>query len=152
VGSNVTSVGGKAGQNLFSFTAAGQDTAVLVGALGITASSAPSNLFNCGEASEVLGFKNFVFTVGGGGTGLDITMYFTTDRDTAYNKGGTDWHLITAPSDQTGIANWSNPLRTAPGQDTLKCDIPCLAFRAVSSATVGGTISGTVTLKMFAVP
>jgi hypothetical protein len=148
MGSNVTSVGGKAGQDLFSFTAAGQDS----GPLGITSSSDPSNLFNCGEASEILGFKNFVLTLGGGGTGLDILVYFTTDRDTAYKRGGTDWHLVVAPANQADVANWSNPMRNSPGNDALKCDVPVLAFRAVSSATIGGTITGTTTLKLFAVP
>jgi len=66
-----------------------------------------------------------------------VTVYGTTDAATAGGNGDA-WEPIVAPSSEAAY-QWTNPLSAQAGQRTLKCDVPYIAYRALTSADFNGT-------------
>lgn len=145
MGSSITSVGSAGGKPVFTFTAAGQDTGVLP------------------LMTECSRWPKWMFQVVGSGTDFSITIYGTIDPVTAYqdfpldqqppnNYGstGSEWFPLPAPAVESGFA-WSNPV-FKPNNSALYVTAPLVAVRAVSDVTIGGTITGSVTLLAFVLP
>lgn len=146
MGSNRTSIGNAAGENLFTFTAAGQDSGPLMYYVS-PAGNKPHNY------SLVRGCSEFTFGLTGTGTGLQITVYFTTDLATANGTAtgaNAVWFLAPAPSTEAS-AQWSNPMTNVVGQNVLHFKANAIAFRAVSAADPSGApLVGSTGLQMLA--
>lgn len=136
MGSAVTSVGSKGGKPLFTFTASGLDTGSLL-----------PQMWECSR------WGKWMFQLTGTGTGYAVTLYGTLDVDTAYNNPGNSgaWFELPSPNTESNFS-WANPLQIAPGKSTCQVNAHIIAFRAVSSTVIGGTITGSVNLLMFATP
>lgn len=133
MGSNAATVGNKAGKPLFTFTDVGQDT----GPLGF---------------DEVPGgYKARVFQLIGAGTGMNVTVYGTLDKDTALGNAN-NWGILPAPNTEAS-ASWNNPLTTDPTSCLLYVNATFIAIRAVSVAPDGAPdVTGSVQLLLLAAP
>jgi hypothetical protein len=136
MGSAVTSVGSTGGKNLFTFSDSGQDTGSLHP-----------------EMWEASRWGKWLFQLTGTGTGYAVTLYGTIDIPTAYDEPGNnaEWFEIPSPSTEAQF-QWANPMSLEVGQRALQANAHILAFRAVSSTVIGGTITGTVSLQVLAAP
>lgn len=146
MGSNNTTIGNHAGEDLFTFTAAGQDSGPLLYYVS-PAGNKPHNY------SLVRACRDFTFGLTGTGTGLQVTLYFTTDVNTAAGisiGANAVWFLAPAPSTEAS-AQWSNPMVNVVGQNACNFKANAIAFRAVSAADPSGApLSGSVGLQMLA--
>jgi hypothetical protein len=144
MGSNNTTIGNRGGTNLFSFTAPGQDSGPLL--FYVSPPNQKSHNY-----SLVRGCKDFTFGLTGDGVGLAITLYFTTDMDTATGiSANPAWFLCPAPATEAAT-QWSNPLTNVVGQNVTQFKANCIAFRGVSGLIDGGPpVTGTVNLQMLA--
>jgi hypothetical protein len=146
MGSNLVSVGNRAGKSVFTFAAAGVDTGSLM------APVANGGILLAG-LRECARWTKWMFQLTGTGTGYAVTVYGTIDVDTAYNEPGNGgfWFELPAPSVEAGGGDaftWSNPLTLGVGTSALYVNAPIVAIRAVSA----GTVTGTVNLLVFAQP
>lgn len=133
MGSNIVSVGNRAGKPIATFTATGQDTGPL--------------LFN--ECSR---WSKWLFQLVGTGNGYQVTLYGTIDLATAQNiSTNPEWFELPSPSVENGFG-WANPLQIGVGQRACYVSAPFVAVRAVSSAIPGSNVSGTVALQALVVP
>ena len=143
MGSNIVSVGSRAGKPIFTFTAGGEDTGSLM--------AVPPGTPGLWECSR---WTKWMFQLVGTGTGYSVTMYGTIDTATAYNEPGNGhfWFELPAPSTESGGGDafvWSNPLTLGVGTSALYVQAPLVAVRAVSAA---GAVTGTVELLAFVQP
>jgi len=171
---NVT-IGGKAGFVIGPFTAAGQDTGSVCNSGVLNPAWPTSPLFlppipifplASGQAAgnqyapSLRAFTKHNFQLIGSGTGLQITVYFTLDRDTAAGVAAVpQWSPVVAPSDQAGFA-WQNPLTQLqpdsnfpliPVGASLYTQVPAVAFRFVSSLAPGfSSVTGSVSIDYHA--
>lgn len=140
MGSKITTVGNRAGKPLAVFTAAGQDTGVMLGVNIVIGKPGISDL--------PMGYRNVTFQLlVGDMTAGEITVYGTFDRDTSIDMA-ENWEPLVAPSTEAAF-QWSNPLTAQVGQRTLKTDAAYIAYRAVASDDYVGT---TATLIVMAAP
>jgi hypothetical protein len=144
MGSNRTTIGNAGGINLFTFTAAGQDSGPLLYSVS-AAGNKPHNL------SLVRGCTEFTFGLTGAGTGLLITLYFTTDLATAAGTSANPvWFLAPAPSTEAS-AQWSNPMTNVVGSNACHFKANAIAFRATSEVDPSGApLAGSTGLQMLA--
>lgn len=139
MGSNRTTIGNNGGENICSFTAAGDSGPLLY---VTSAASTPQHNY-----SLVRGCTEFTLGLVGTGTGLQVTVYFTTDIQTALGNAG-NWFLVAAPSTEASN-QWSNPLINIPGQNICHFKANAIAFRCVAAPTTDGTpITGTTTVQI----
>lgn len=143
MGGNSSTIGNAAGQVIASFTAAADSGPLMyyVSPPGIW----PSNY------SLIRSKKEFTIGLGGSGAGLMVTMYFTTDRDTAAGVSSNPvWFLCPSPSTESST-QWSNPMQNVSGMNVLNFKANALALRAVAAPIVGGpAISGTTNVILMA--
>jgi hypothetical protein len=139
-GSNST-MGNAAGQTIVSFTAAGDSGPLLYYV------SPPGNWPS--NYSLIRTRNEFTIGLGGSGTGLMITMYFTTDRDTAAGVSANPvWFLCPSPSTEAS-SSWSNPMTNVIGTNILNFKAKAIALRAVAAPIVGGPpITGTTNVLL----
>jgi len=138
-----STMGNAAGQQIASFTAAGDSGPLLY--YVSPAGNWPINY------SLIRTRKEFTIGLGGSGAGLQVTMYFTTDRDTAAGVSANPvWYLCPAPSTESS-AQWSNPMQNTVGLNVLNFKANAIALRAVATAIVGGpAITGTTNVILMA--
>jgi hypothetical protein len=146
MGSNIVSVGNRAGKSVFTFAAAGVDT----GSLMAPVANGGDLLAGLRECAR---WTKWMFQLIGTGTGYAVTIYGTLDPATAYNEPGNGgyWFELPAPSTESGVGDafvWTNPLTLGVGTSALYVNAPIVAVRAVSA----GTVTGTVELLVFAQP
>lgn len=144
MGSNKTTLGNAAGIPLHTFTAAGQDTGPMLYYVS-PAGVRPDNY------SLIRACNEFTVVLGGSGTGLQVTMYFTTDLATANGTSSNPvWFLCPSPSTEAG-ASWSNPMQNVVGLNVLNFKAHAIALRAVSAVSGDGTpITGNTNLTLLA--
>jgi hypothetical protein len=141
-GSNST-IGNAAGELIASFTAAGDSGPLMYYV------SPPGNWPI--NYSLIRTRKEFTIGLGGSGAGLMVTMYFTTDRDTAAGVSANPvWFLCPSPSTESS-SQWSNPMTNIVGQNVLNFKANAIALRAVATPIVGGpAISGSTNVILMA--
>jgi hypothetical protein len=143
MGSNIVSVGNRAGKPIYTFTAAAEDTGSLM--------AVPPGTPGLWEAAR---WGKWLFQLTGTGTGYSVTMYGTIDVATAYDEPGNGhfWFELPAPSTESGVGDafvWSNPMTLGVGTSALYVNVPLVAVRALSGA---GPVTGTVNLLAFVQP
>lgn len=135
-----STVGNAAGIVMTSFTAAGDSGPLMYYV------SPPGNWPS--NYSLIRTRKEFTIGLGGSGSGLSVTLYFTTDRDTA---DGTSlnpvWFLCPSPSTEAS-SQWSNPMQNVVGLNVLNFKANAIALRAVAAGV--GPISGTTNVILMA--
>src|SRR5271155_1557081 len=143
MGGSTSTIGNAAGQVIASFTAAGDSGPLLYYV------SPPGNWPS--NYSLIRTRKEFTVGIGGSGAGLMITMYFTTDRDTAAGVSANPvWFLCPSPSTESS-SQWSNPMTNVVGSNALNFKANAIALRAVAAAIVGGPpITGTTNVILMA--
>lgn len=97
--------------------------------------------------SEIRGLKDYTIGLSGNGTGLAVTMYFTTDVATAMGLAN-NWYLCPAPATEAAT-QWSNPLVNVVGQNVGFFRANAIALRFVAASVDGVTpITGTTTVNL----
>ncbi len=140
MGSNSSSIGNAAGETMVSFTAAGDSGPLMY-------SVSPPGVWPT-NYSLIRTRKEFTIGLGGSGTGLEVTMYFTTDRDTAAGVSANPvWFLCPAPSTEA-MPSWSNPMTNVVGSNVLNFKANAIALRAVAS--IVGAVTGTTNVILMA--
>ena len=129
--SNRNSIGNAGAILLATLTADGQDTGPLLYQVH-PAGTQPY------DYSLIRACSQLMLGLGGTGTGLSVTVYFTTDVATANGTSAAPvWFRCPSPS--TENANqWSNPMQNINGFNALEFKGRAIALRAVATTTVPG--------------
>lgn len=141
MGSNRLTIGNRAAKSIASFTAAADS-----GPLLYHVHPAGTQPY---DWSEIRGCNEFTVGLAGNGTGLKVTLYFTTDRDTAAGVATSPvWFVCPSPSTEAA-SQWSNPMYNIVGQNALHFKANAIALRAVAEADGSGNpITGTTTVLL----